>query len=111
MTDFVRKILDIKAFYIEKGFDDPLLLKIHPGELTQLIKDIRFTDIPRYSTKTPVYSGEVGSIFGVKIIVDPNLPQGKAIVTRINQFSIQKKIHELGFNPSRRIQENIEFNF
>ena len=59
---------------------NPKFLLIHPDTLAFILASTMFIDASKYGSNTPILTGEVGSIAGLKVLVTTNVTSTKAIV-------------------------------
>lgn len=101
-NEFLDIIAEAKANYL--GLT--LTIIMHPADATELLKDMRFFPASNYSSHKAIKLGEIGSMFGVPIIVSSQVLEGNAVIVP-EGIGIQygEDYAEKRINPSRRKQE------
>lgn len=57
-----------------KATEDPIILIIGPEQMEALTNDSQFRNADQYGSNEPLLTGEVGKIFGVKVVMSQYLP-------------------------------------
>ena len=83
------RILSLKAYYWNSGVEtlasivknpwpmdanDPIVLIIGPEQMEALTNDSQFRNVDQYGSREAILNGEIGKIYGVKIVVSQYLP-------------------------------------
>jgi len=87
----INEILQKLEETLRRGYT-PKILIVSPKVLAELLQEPTFSDVSTYGPYEPLMTGEVGKIFGCKIIVSNNIPQ------------ITDDLMEENDNPSSRIR-------
>ena len=80
----------------KKGEREEVLM-INPEDYYEIISDERFVSMANYVMGKPIGNGEVGKLFGMKVIVTSSLPQGQIRILSKNDVYRVKE-----WNPSER---------
>lgn len=84
---------------VQKSGYVPELVIIGPEDLGELLQETKFLPLGSYPYSSPVATGEIGKIFGVKVLIDPRLKAGKI---KVNDKIIEEKEEVREWNPSQR---------
>uniref|UniRef100_A0A6H1ZKK9 Putative capsid protein n=1 Tax=viral metagenome TaxID=1070528 RepID=A0A6H1ZKK9_9ZZZZ len=71
-----RDILNLRGYIIGKTMS-PSVILMHPDRLTEILYDatVKFLEKSAYEGQGPVYTGELGKIWGLNVIVSNKVPK------------------------------------
>ena len=76
-----KDILSARASIMSKKFS-PDVVVVHPDRLTDILYDpaVKFLERSAYEGQGPIYTGEIGKIFGMKLVVSERAPRYGAVL-------------------------------
>ena len=68
----LRTKVNVAKFHVK-------FLVLHPDQFEDVLNDASFYDTSKYGSREPIVNGEVGSIYGMKVLVSENMTSGKVL--------------------------------
>ena len=84
-----------RATVVSAGYKPDTII-CHPDQYMDILNDSAFTEVAKYGSPRPIQNGEVGMIYGLKVLVTTNMYKGVAVVfdsTKAVTYAIKREIY------------------